>query len=626
MKFTPEIKKQIAEATGLTYLADNLEKLDATTEGQKVADMLRYYCPTAENLAIVNEQTLPAVKESNPEFVYDEDKSIVPVEKVTLTIKATPADATVKIGNAITTSAEVEKNKPVSYEVSKTGYITKSDTVTLTEDKTIEVTLEEELVPVEKVTLTIVPVPADATVKLNDIEQTSIEVDKGAAVKIEVSKEGYKTQLNEAYKVSKTETLTVTLEAEAPVKPEKPEGVIEPTSTANASCTYVNGSGMLYTGSNNAPTNMQVATDGFIELALGPGIVKKSFYPESTAGKYEFELEDTEASNLRFCVGVPAGSVITDLYDVKMSYSDGSKTVDFNLVKADETGYTWNQVQDPSYIITDSAFATGNVCQNVTSPNSFFDTMIGNFTTIMTATPKFDDGKVVTCQIETVVSNVTLQITDEQSFIQAATVGGTAILANNVELTKPIVVAKALTLNLNGKKVFNTQDIFKNDGTRSWSLISVRNAALTITGDGTLHAKENDCYALDVQENGSLTIEQGTYIGNIHAVYVFAGHADIQGGSFSVQQQYENPAQGYEFVLNCYNANREAGIASINVTGGKFVKFNPADCHAEGEHTNFVNEGYQSTKVSDDPVTYEVIKVNIETAAAQPAKVKRTKK
>lgn len=625
MKFTPEIKKQIAEATGLTYLADNLEKMDGTTEGQKVADMLRYYCPTAENLAIVDEQTLPAVKESNPEFVYDEDKPIVPVEKVTLTIKATPADATVKIGNAIATSAEVEKNKPVSYEVSKEGYKTVSENVTLTENKTIEVILEAEIEPVEKVVLTIEPTPEDATVKLNDVEQKSIEVDKGASVKIEVSKEGYKTQLNAAYVVNKTETLTVTLEIDKPAKPEKPSEVIEPTVQSNASCKYVTDAGDLYTGSGNKATNMQIATDGFIELALGPGIVKKSFYPESTAGKYTIELETADASNLRFCVGVPADNVITDLYDVKMSYSNGSKTVDFNLVKS-ETGYTWNQVQDPSYIITDSAFATGNVCQNVTRPNWFFDTMIGNFTTTMTATPKFDGGKVVTCTIETVVSNVTLQITDEQSFIQAAATGGTAILSNDVELTKPIVVAKALTLNLNGKKVFNTQDIFKNDGTRSWSLISVRNAALTITGDGTLHAKENDCYALDVQENGSLTIEQGTYIGNIHAVYVFAGHADVQGGSFSVQQQYENPEQGYEFVLNCYNANCEAGIASISVTGGKFVKFNPADCHAKGEHTNFVNEGYQSTKVSDDPVTYEVTKVNIETAAAQPAKVKRTKK
>ena len=308
-----------------------------------------------------------------------------------------------------------------------------------------------------------------------------------------------------------------------------------------------------------------------------------------------------------------------------MSYSDGSKTVDFNLVKA-EIGYTWNQVQDPSYIITDSAFATGNVCQNVTRPNWFFDTMIGNFTTIMTATPKFDGGKTVTCTIETTVTNAVIQITDELSFIHTATTGGDAMLANNIELTKPIVVSKALTLDLNGKKVFNTQDIFKRDETRSWSLISVKNSALTIKGDGTLHAKENDCYAIDVQENGSLTIEQGTYIGNIHAVYVFAGHANIQGGTFSIQQQYTDPLKAYEFVLNCYDANRKSDLASINVTGGKFVQFNPADCQAEGEHTNFVSVGYQSAKISDEPVTYEVTKVNAAQAAAQPAKARKSSK
>lgn len=418
MKFTPEIKKQIAEATGLTYLADNLEKLDATTEGQKVADMLRYYCPTAENLAIVNEQTLHAIKESNPEFTYDEDKPVVPVETVTLTIVPTPADASVKIGNAIATSAEIEKNKPVLYEVSKEGYKTVSETVTLTEDKTIEVILEEELVPVEKVTLTIVHVLADATVKLNDIEQTSIEVDKGTAVKIEVSKEGYKTQLNEAYVVNKTETLTVTLEAEAPVKPEKPEGVIEPTSTANASCTYVNGSGMLYTGSNNAPTNMQVATDGFIELALGPSIVKVPTYPESKSGKYTIELAEGQESNLRFCVGVKSG-IITDLYDAQMLYSNGSITKTFNLVKS-ESGYNWAQVEDSSYVITDSAFGDGNVCQNITRPVWFFETNVGDFSATMTATPKFDDGKVVTCQIEVVTTAIAKTEETEQAAVQPA--------------------------------------------------------------------------------------------------------------------------------------------------------------------------------------------------------------
>jgi hypothetical protein len=111
-----------------------------------------------------------------------------------------------------------------------------------------------------------------------------------------VSKEGYKTQLNEAYIVNKTETLTVELVAE---KPAKPEDVVEPTVQSNASCKYVADTGDLYTGTGNKPTNMQVATDGFIELALGPGIVKKSFYPESVAGKYEFELGSLQINYLK---------------------------------------------------------------------------------------------------------------------------------------------------------------------------------------------------------------------------------------------------------------------------------------------------------------------------------------
>ena len=44
--------------------------------------------------------------------------------------------------------------------------------------------------------------------------------------------------------------------------------------------------------------------------------------------------------------------------------------------------------------------------------------------------------------------------------------------------------------------------------------------------------------------------------------------------------------------MNCYDANRVAGIAKIVVTGGTFELFNPADCWAEGEHTNFCKEGY----------------------------------
>ena len=136
---------------------------------------------------------------------------------------------------------------------------------------------------------------------------------------------------------------------------------------------------------------------------------------------------------------------------------------------------------------------------------------------------------------------------------------------------------------------------------------------LTIKGTGVLKAKENDCYAVDVQDGGKLVIEDGTYVGNAHAVYVYEGTAEIRGGKYSIQQKSSNP-DPYGYVLNCYDKNRENGIAKIIVSGGEFEKFNPADCVAEGAHTNFLAPGYKSTKVGD---SYIVTKEDVKVVANQ---------
>ena len=155
-----------------------------------------------------------------------------------------------------------------------------------------------------------------------------------------------------------------------------------------------------------------------------------------------------------------------------------------------------------------------------------------------------------------------------------------------------LAVNKDTVLDMNGKTISNTADIW-DESKADWSLISARNDAnLTITGNGTFKAKENDSFTVDVQDGATVTIEDGTFIGNIHAVYVYEGTANIKGGFYAVQQKYSVANKADGFVLNCYDANRTGGKAKIIVTGGTFVNFNPADCWAEGEHTNFVADGY----------------------------------
>lgn len=181
----------------------------------------------------------------------------------------------------------------------------------------------------------------------------------------------------------------------------------------------------------------------------------------------------------------------------------------------------------------------------------------------------------------------------------ASQIGGAVTLSDNVDFDRTIAVqpGKIMSVNLNGKTVKNTTDLWENPSVpNSWSLFSVRgtDSKLTLSGDGEVIAKANDCYAVDVQDGGHLVIEDGHYNGNIHAVYVLEGVAEIKGGTFEVQQKYPDAEKADEFVLNCYDANRENGTAKIIVSGGTFIGFNPGDCKAEGNGTNFVAPGYAS--------------------------------
>lgn len=191
-----------------------------------------------------------------------------------------------------------------------------------------------------------------------------------------------------------------------------------------------------------------------------------------------------------------------------------------------------------------------------------------------------------------------------------AKLAGDVTLTEDVDPAKTIIAADGsnVEINANGKTVANTDDIWSDD---DWSLVSAQGGStVTISGNGTFHAKENDCYAADVCDGSTLVIENGTFIGNVHAVYVFEGTAEIKGGFFDIQQLNTNGVQnGYGLLINCYDANHKNGTANIIVTGGTFVNFNPANNKAEGANTNFVPEGYKvlATKQMNGDVWYTVV-------------------
>ena len=202
-------------------------------------------------------------------------------------------------------------------------------------------------------------------------------------------------------------------------------------------------------------------------------------------------------------------------------------------------------------------------------------------------------------------------IKNEKALIAAIAGAGanaTITLANDIVLTEQLTITKSLTLNLNGKTISNTTDIWNDtEGIKTWSLISVQGEKIevTLTGEGTLQAKNGDCFAVDVRNGAIVNLENGTYVGNISAVYAHEGTANINGGIYKIQQLSEH--NDYRYVVNCLDENYTAGKASIVVKGGQFYSFNPNNNLAEGTETNFVAEGYTiSEKTENETTIYTV--------------------
>ena len=122
---------------------------------------------------------------------------------------------------------------------------------------------------------------------------------------------------------------------------------------------------------------------------------------------------------------------------------------------------------------------------------------------------------------------------------------------------------------------------------------------ITIGGKGTIDAGQGVCIETSSENavinlTGSTTIYQ-TNRPSAELIYCYTGTINISNGTFK--------NNGSPYLLNCYDANYKNGTAKIIVTGGKFYDFNPMDNGAEGEHTNFLAEGYHveiSTVVEDE--------------------------
>ena len=173
----------------------------------------------------------------------------------------------------------------------------------------------------------------------------------------------------------------------------------------------------------------------------------------------------------------------------------------------------------------------------------------------------------------------------------AVQLGGNVELTNNVVLTAPLNVTKDLVLNLNGFTLTNALENAATD-----VIVVAEGATLTVEGEGVIEAVSgNDGYA--IISEGTVVINGGEIKAGVDAngaanAVVYArgnGQVYVNGGYFP----NDNASK---YVLNKKDADR--ATTTIEVRGGKFVGFDPANNAAENAGTNFVVEGYYSTEVA----------------------------
>ena len=176
--------------------------------------------------------------------------------------------------------------------------------------------------------------------------------------------------------------------------------------------------------------------------------------------------------------------------------------------------------------------------------------------------------------------------------IRLAAKGKTITLLTDVEQNTQLTINKNITLDLNGKTIKNTEDIWGNNAN---AILSITNGAkVTITGDGTIDAKENDCYTINVVK-GDLTIENGTFYGNVSVVQVQEGTLSVKGGTFDLHQKWEGSSK---YLFNCIDDAYASGSANVAISGGTFVGFDPS-ASPEGEGTSYLAPGYAPTANAD---------------------------
>lgn len=201
-------------------------------------------------------------------------------------------------------------------------------------------------------------------------------------------------------------------------------------------------------------------------------------------------------------------------------------------------------------------------------------------------------------------------VTTAEELAAALESGGTVVLGSSISVDATgstsstyntiaqMTVSEDTVLDLAGYTISFDSTTTEEELAYVPAFISVTNGAtLTIEGNGTIDAEagDNSAYAINVV-NGTLIINGGYFYGAPSAVQVQAGgELIVNGGYFDMAASCKAQAPTLaKYVINAIDSAYKAGTATVSMTGGTVVNFDPSN-NPEGTGTTYVAEGYTVT-------------------------------
>ena len=131
------------------------------------------------------------------------------------------------------------------------------------------------------------------------------------------------------------------------------------------------------------------------------------------------------------------------------------------------------------------------------------------------------------------------------------------------------------------------------------------NGNLTIKGNvaGTEDAPQKGMASAIIIRDGRVVINGGHFIGGkdrsggtCPAIILYSSGTSYNATLIINNGVFEAATDDATFLINCDSNSKGTNV--VQIKGGTFVGFNPADNNADGEHTHYVADGYVSTKIT----------------------------